>query len=46
MPSLTAAMQRWLRTPFSKARYLNLGGSLGIAAILGCVTLLFRQIFG
>lgn len=46
MPPLTAAMQRWLRTPFSKAPYLNLGGALGIAAILGCVTLLFRQISG
>jgi len=46
MPPLTAAMQRWLRTPFSKAPYLNLAGAIGIVAMLVAATLLFRHIAG
>lgn len=46
MPQLTNFMQRWLRTPFAQAPLLNIGGVLGITALLGCFTMLFRQITG
>jgi len=46
MPQLTSVMQRWLRTPFAQAPLLNVGGVLGITALLGCLTMLFRLITG
>ena len=46
MPWLTSAMERWIRTPVSTAPLLNVGGAFGIAALLGCMTLLFRHFSG
>lgn len=42
MPPLMAILHRWLVTPPSKSRLLNLSGALGIAAILGCLAVLFH----
>ncbi|TWU08648.1 hypothetical protein CA54_38840 [Symmachiella macrocystis] len=46
MPQLTNFMQRWLRTPFAQAPLLNIGGVLGITALLLGFTMLFRLITG
>ncbi len=46
MPQLTNYMQRWLRTPFAQAPLLNIGGVLGITALLVGFTMLFRLITG
>lgn len=46
MPPLTAALQRWIRTPISNAPLLNIGGAVGIVAILTGMTFLFHTISG
>ncbi len=44
MPPLTSALQRWIKTPVSKAPLLNLAGTVGIVVILGVVMSLFHQL--
>lgn len=46
MPALTTVLRRWLRTPFANAPLLNVFIALGIAALLGGMTILFRQLSG
>ena len=46
LPRLTAALRRWLSPPARNALALNVGGTLTILALLGCVAVLFHQFGG
>ena len=46
MPRLTVVLRRWLSPPPRNALAVNVGGTLAVLALLGCLAVLFHQFGG